>query len=200
MYRAITVIALAGLILAAGGQIVTAQESMIANAPPTAEFQFTRLVYGSGRDGYGRWRPEWLIDWPEAEFFFMQGLTRLTRVDGAEVSRYNGDGGRRVSLRDDAIFNFPWLYAVEVGQWYLDEYEAARLREYLLRGGFDESNATGKVKLDDYVRFDFRGDVRVWRDVSLYLAIDNLFNESYQEAVGVPSMGVRPRLGVRAAF
>ena len=138
MYRAITVIALAGLILAAGGQIVTAQESMIANAPPTAEFQFTRLVYGSGRDGfgYGRWRPEWLIDWPEAEFFFMQGLTRLTRVDGAEVSRYNGDGGRRVSLRDDAIFNFPWLYAVEVGQWYLDEYEAARLREYLLRGGF----------------------------------------------------------------
>ena len=41
-----------------------------------------------------------------------------------------------VNLRDDALFDYPWLYAVEVGDWYLDDYEAARLREYLLRGGF----------------------------------------------------------------
>jgi hypothetical protein len=32
--------------------------------------------------------------------------------------------------------NYPWLYAVEVGRWYLSDIEAARLREYLLRGGF----------------------------------------------------------------
>lgn len=32
--------------------------------------------------------------------------------------------------------DYPWLYAVEVGQWHLDDVEAARLREYLLRGGF----------------------------------------------------------------
>jgi outer membrane cobalamin receptor len=65
---------------------------------------------------------------------------------------------------------------------------------------YDESNPTGEVKLDDYVRFDARGDVRVWRDVSVYLAIDNLFDESYEEAVGVPAMGIRPRAGVRAVF
>jgi vitamin B12 transporter len=64
----------------------------------------------------------------------------------------------------------------------------------------DESNPTGPVKLGDYVRFDARGEVRVWRDVSVYLAIDNLFDESYQEAVGVPAMGIRPRAGVRAVF
>ena len=39
-------------------------------------------------------------------------------------------------VTDDAIFDYPWLYAVEVGRWYLDDTEAARLREYLLRGGF----------------------------------------------------------------
>jgi hypothetical protein len=138
MNRAIAAIALAGLILAAGGQFVTAQEWAVANAPPTAEFQFTRLIYdsGSGSSGYGRRDPDWMIDWPHAEFFFMQGLTRLTRVDGAEVGRYSGDGGRRIRLGDDQLFNYPWLYAVEVGRWYLDDLEAAQLREYLLRGGF----------------------------------------------------------------
>jgi vitamin B12 transporter len=65
---------------------------------------------------------------------------------------------------------------------------------------YDESNPTGEVKLDDHVRFDARGEVRVWREVSVYLAIDNLFDESYQEAVGVPAMGIRPRAGVRAVF
>ena len=39
-------------------------------------------------------------------------------------------------MTDDSIFDYPWLYAVEVGRWYLDDVEAARLREYLLRGGF----------------------------------------------------------------
>jgi hypothetical protein len=32
--------------------------------------------------------------------------------------------------------NYPWLYAVEVGNWDLDPEDAANLREYLLRGGF----------------------------------------------------------------
>jgi outer membrane cobalamin receptor len=65
---------------------------------------------------------------------------------------------------------------------------------------YDESNPTGAVKLGDYVRFDFRGDLRVWRQVSLYLAIENLLDEGYQEAVGVPAMGIRPRAGLRAVF
>ena len=126
----------ASAILAAGAQLVAAQESLPETAQPTAEFQFTRLIYGGGRGGYGRRGSGWTTDWPDAEFHFMQGLTRLTRINGAEVSRYNGAGGRRVSLGDDSIFDYPWLYAVEVGHWYLDSSEAARLREYLLRGGF----------------------------------------------------------------
>ena len=36
----------------------------------------------------------------------------------------------------DDVFNWPWLYAVEVGHWDLTDAQAAKLREYLLRGGF----------------------------------------------------------------
>ena len=36
---------------------------------------------------------------------------------------------------DDDIFDYPMVYAVEVGGWSLSPEEAARLRDYLLRGG-----------------------------------------------------------------
>jgi hypothetical protein len=65
----------------------------------------------------------------------MQGVNRLTRVDGQAVDYY-GDGGRLITLDDDRLFDYPWLYAVEVGQWELNASEAALLREYLDRGGF----------------------------------------------------------------
>jgi hypothetical protein len=37
---------------------------------------------------------------------------------------------------DPRIFDFPYLYIVEPGQMLLNNQEAARLREFLLRGGF----------------------------------------------------------------
>ena len=99
---------------------------------PEAEFRFTRLQYGesgfdSGFRGFRGWR-SWQVDFPEAEIHFRRAVERLTRVEFGEPGF--------VHLQDDTLFNYPWLYAVEVGQWYLDETEAARLREYLLRGGF----------------------------------------------------------------
>jgi hypothetical protein len=93
---------------------------------PTEEFHFTRLYYNSGGRG---WRGGWTTDYPEAEYHFTMGVRRLSRVEiGAQ--------SRMLEVTDDAIFDYPWLYAVEVGQWYLDDFEAGRLREYLLRGGF----------------------------------------------------------------
>lgn len=102
---------------------------------PSAEFHFARLMYsgasGSRRGGRGAWT----TDYPDAEYHLMQGLNRLTRLDGQEVDYY-GNGGRLINLADDRVFDYPWLYAVEVGQWYLDTQEAAQMREYLDRGGF----------------------------------------------------------------
>jgi hypothetical protein len=122
-----------------------AQDATAMTDRPTAEFHFARLMYngvgscdvggGYGR-GWGRGGGAACVDWFDAEYHFMQGLTRLTRIDGALVSHYDGSGGRQISLTDEAIFDYPWLYAVEVGNWVLDPLEAARLREYLLRGGF----------------------------------------------------------------
>ena len=98
-----------------------------------AEFTFVRLVYSSKPvlyRGYGYMaRESWRIDWPAAETHFLQGLHRLTRVNAAEQ-------GHLLSLDDDDLFDYPWLYVLEVGSWVLNESEIQRLREYLLRGGF----------------------------------------------------------------
>src|SRR5690606_20506875 len=97
---------------------------------PTAELHFTRMVYSDrGARGFGRAYGSWTVDYPEAEHHFTEGVTRLTRVDVGRESRI-------LPVTDDAIFDYPWLYAVEVGRWELDDTEAERLREYLLRGGF----------------------------------------------------------------
>lgn len=95
---------------------------------PTREFEFARLIYSDG--GICPWgQPCWTVDQPEAEFFFHKGVSRLTRVDMAAR-------GKQIDIYDDSLFDYPWLYAVEVGYWRLNDFEAERLREYLLRGGF----------------------------------------------------------------
>lgn len=108
------------------------------HAAPTAEFHFARLVYdnapGSRRAMRG-WGQAWQTDYADAEYHLMKGVNRLIRIDGQLVD-YNGQGGRLITLQNDRIFDYPWLYAVEVGQWHLNDAEAALLREYLDRGGF----------------------------------------------------------------
>ncbi len=90
------------------------------------EFAFARLVYGDG--GYGGWA-RWQADWPEAETHFSVGLNRLTSIDVAPE-------GVLVTLSDDEVFEYPWIYGVEVGFLSLSAREVGQLREYLLRGGF----------------------------------------------------------------
>jgi hypothetical protein len=97
-----------------------------APSSPTAEFHFTRLYYTGGGRG---WRSRYATDYPEAEYYFTKGVRRLTSVD-------IGEQARLLDVIDTTIFDYPWLYAVEVGYWLLDDAEAAALREYLLRGGF----------------------------------------------------------------
>ena len=42
-----------------------------------------------------------------------------------------------MNLEDgDDVFHWPWIYAVQVGEWGLTSAQAKVLREYLLRGGF----------------------------------------------------------------
>jgi hypothetical protein len=96
-----------------------------------SEFHFARLAFGAYGGWFGSDRGEpWLRDWPEADYHFIQGLSRLTRIDSAPGS------SRQVMLTSDELFDYPVVYAVKVGFMRLDDVEAARVREYLLRGGF----------------------------------------------------------------
>src|SRR5687768_10332757 len=65
----------------------------------------------------------------KAEKHFVQGIRRLTRLH----ARGNEEV---VDVDSDDIYNWPWLYAVEVGSWSLRDSHAKRLRTYLDRGGF----------------------------------------------------------------
>ena len=90
------------------------------------EWTFARLAY----DGAGGWGgSRWPVDYPGAEYHFSQAVERLTRIDVYSE-------GHVVSPNRDDLFDYPWLYAVEVGSWAFNESQAARMREYLLRGGF----------------------------------------------------------------
>ena len=109
---------LGGIAMAACGWMNTAVaqtgDSRIEGGP-TAEFHFARLVYRnspySRRGGWGGRGGAWSTDYADAEYHLMQGVTRLTRVDGQSVDYY-GDGGRLIMLDDERVFDYPWLYAV----------------------------------------------------------------------------------------
>lgn len=112
------------------------------------EWTFARLMYppapgrfggygGYGR-GYGRfygrgdWREGnsiWTQDYPRADRHFVLAVRRLTRLQVRSVEQ-------PINLDEGDVYDWPWLYAVQVGHWNLTDQQAAAMREYLLRGGF----------------------------------------------------------------
>jgi len=105
-----------------------------------SEWVFARLMYppiaGGGYYSYrynGDWtqgRSNWTIDYPSSDRHFAAALRRLTRVHARSVEQ-------AVNLDDgDEVYNWPWMYGVEVGHWALTDAQAKKMREYLLRGGF----------------------------------------------------------------
>jgi uncharacterized protein DUF4159 len=100
---------------------------------PEAEFQMARVKYrtfgGGGSHGY--FQPWWAIDYPLAEEHFFPALRRLTNLSVSDEERH-------LELSDDRIFDYPFLFMQQPGRgnWRPTSQEAAKLREYLLRGGF----------------------------------------------------------------
>lgn len=85
---------------------------------------------GGGRRGGGRGGGAWSTDYPKGDRILVAGLKRLTLLDTRSVEQtIDLDGS-------DDIYNWPFLYAVEVGAWSLDDEEAKQLREFIDRGGF----------------------------------------------------------------
>jgi hypothetical protein len=92
------------------------------------ELYFARLMYPMFRWGYYR-GGSWATDYPKADRQFLQGVRRLTRINVRSAEEV-------VDLESDKIFDYPFVYAVEVGRWDFSESQARKLREYLLKGGF----------------------------------------------------------------
>jgi len=100
------------------------------------ELVIGRLMYPSSRGFFGRfgggWEHggSWTVDYPRGDRTLAQMLRRFTRTDVRSVEQpVNPDDG-------DDIYYWPFLTAGLAGYWQLSDAQAAKLREYLLRGGF----------------------------------------------------------------
>ena len=121
---------------------------------PQPEFFFTRVAYtdiwGRGPAGnettndlfkrfpdspngfrffFGRAAGAWMTDSWDADYKYMWGIQRLTNVRLYMEPH-------PLPILSPELFQFPYIYGVEVGQMELSDEDAQRLREYLLRGGF----------------------------------------------------------------
>ena len=94
-------------------------------------FQFCRVAFGQSPDGDGG---GWSVDYPQADRNVTVRLSELTKT---AVRLVNGEPQHLVlRLTDDTLFQCPFVMMTEVGAAYIEQQEAERLREYLLKGGF----------------------------------------------------------------
>ena len=94
------------------------------------EWVFARFMYRAVPSYWGMRGINWTIDYPRSDRHLSAAVRRLTRVQARSAEQ-------PVAAEDgDDIYNWPWLYGVEVGHWDLTDFQAAKLRDFLNRGGF----------------------------------------------------------------
>src|SRR5580704_16714241 len=123
------------VIASAVGGTVFAQQRRERFAPydqstEKAEFGWSRLRYSSSYgDSFGFRGGNWSRDYPKADRQFLEAFSRLTRINARPTEQV-------VDLDTDDIYNWPFVYAVQVETWTFTPAQAQRMRDYLLRGGF----------------------------------------------------------------
>jgi hypothetical protein len=95
-------------------------------------FTFCRLRYERIRNAR---KSGWGDDYPQADYNFMVRLAELTR---APISRWNNGypGFANVTPMDPDLFHCPYLRMQNAANYDFTAEEAARMRDYLLKGGF----------------------------------------------------------------
>jgi uncharacterized protein DUF4159 len=96
-----------------------------------SEFYWSRLQYtsGFGNGGFRFYGGGWSRDFPKADNDCLIALRRLTRINSPSPLNV-------IDLNSDHVFDYPWIYAVDVNTWTFTEEEAKRLHDYLMKGGF----------------------------------------------------------------
>jgi len=103
------------------------------NAPNDGSFSFARVMYTSVR--YEALGQGWYTDYPEGDKNYMSRLQEftLTHVRGLPAGYPDHVV---LTLYDEELFKYPFIFMSDVGTIGLDEVEVERLRAYLLKGGF----------------------------------------------------------------
>jgi hypothetical protein len=96
------------------------------------KFQFCRIAYSIGGRGRGG---GWGVDFPQADTNLSIRLSDLTKTPVSFDANHDPNH-LVVRLTDDALFQCPFVMMTEVGNIFIEDDEATRLREYLLKGGF----------------------------------------------------------------
>ena len=95
-------------------------------------FNFCRIVFRGSRAGDGG---GWDVDYPRADVNLSIRLSELTKTR-ISLNKSGQPHHLLVRLTDDALFQCPFIMMTEVGAADINDSEAARLRDYLLKGGF----------------------------------------------------------------
>ena len=100
------------------------------NSGVEAEFAVGRLRFRSPMDAYRRrGGRRWGTDANKGDRIFSAMLNRLTRLNVRPIEQI-------IDVDSDDLYNWPWLFAVAVGDWELNDSEVAHLKKYFDRGGF----------------------------------------------------------------
>jgi hypothetical protein len=94
-------------------------------------WHFCRLVYNPSPDGTGG---SWRTDYPRADINMSIRLAELTRTSVSFTA--SSPNPLLVRPTDDALFQCPFVFMSAPGSAGFNEKEAARLREFVLKGGF----------------------------------------------------------------
>jgi hypothetical protein len=121
-------------------------------------FTFVRIQYSSRGRGYA-----WQTDFPDSDLNFTYRLQQLTSL---KVDPHF----KILELTDDKLFDYPFIYMLEVGSCEFSDEEVVALRRYLLNGGF--------LMVDD-----FWGDY-AWENFREQMK--RVFPEEKQEPVDLP--------------
>lgn len=101
---------------------------------------------------------------------------------------------------DESLRNRPKWRGGFTLNWQVLASMVINLEALFVGSVLDSSIPTGDRSLDPYTRVDLAltwTPSTAWR---FFLAIDNLFDEDFQEVLGFPAPGVTPRFGMRATF
>ena len=87
-------------------------------------FTFVRLKWQSYR-----YSDVWMTDFPDSELNFSFRLQQLTSIKVNPQPKW-------MEITSDELFDYPFVYMLEVSSLQFSDEEAAALRKYLLNGGF----------------------------------------------------------------